>query len=51
MVVVKSVWQFIEEWHETKIAYNLLYFPEQAYCFQRKMQGSCSYAEWASGFS
>jgi len=51
MVVLMPIRQFIEECHKTNIAYNLLYFPGQVYCFPRKMQGSDSHADWTPGFS
>jgi len=43
--------QYIEHLHKTNTAYNLLYFPNQVYCFPRKMQGSYEHADWTPGFS
>ncbi len=43
--------QYIEHLHKTNTAYNLLYFPNQVYCFPRNMQGSYEHADWTPGFS
>ncbi|MCW8935494.1 MAG: hypothetical protein OQK98_12285 [Gammaproteobacteria bacterium] len=44
-------WKIIDDLHNQKQAFNLLYMPEKIYIIPRAVQGSVDVADWSSGFT
>jgi len=44
-------WQLINDLHQNKQAYNLLYMPDKVFIMPRKLQGTVDVPEWSSGFT
>ena len=44
-------WKIIDDLHNQKQAYNLLYMPEKIYIIARSVQGSVDTPDWSSGFT
>lgn len=44
-------WKFIQQLHNKKQAYNLLFMPDKIFIIQRKVQGSVNTPNWSSGFT
>ncbi|NNJ91636.1 MAG: hypothetical protein HKP55_08170 [Gammaproteobacteria bacterium] len=46
-----EAWKFIDTLQQSNAAFNLLYRPDEVYCFSRAFQGSYAHAEWTPGFA
>ena len=51
LIKADDAWQFIDSLQQANVAFNLLYRPDEIYCFSRAFQGSYQHADWTPGFA